>query len=986
MKEGKEMKVKWLQISDMHITESSSWDVMKTKYYEFLKKEKLSFIIITGDLHNYSDDSYSSTLDFLQELVTTLGIKKTNVYIMPGNQDVDKSLSTNIEDAVAKVCSETKTNPDFYEKRTKQLVNRFNNYKSFLKCFYGEDEAKNFLSVVNGYFRFTYDKLLHLICVNSAFVSDGERSHAEIVPIHDLTKIKNTDKLPTIICTHHHPEDLFQSQYKILNSVVQSLSISAHLCGDRHQAQTGDRTQSYPNKYSCPVFCGPKGTVEHSDFFSDIGFIIYEWDLNTNNVEVRYISWYNQINDFDKDLRLRDIRFRMKCERAQSPLTETATTKREREKKKPPSSESMIWLPDAEKGVGNQVRFESYSAVGAAKQFISDKDPSQDICWGISSVKGAGKTFLLQVKRVKLSQKNYFTLPFVKKPGPNNNWATESIVKPFPLSKLYGSSMKELTALWEYSIVVHVIQSFLYFLNTKQKNKDYIKSILEAIDRKKLSQATLSIFDKPYLVSLDKVLKKVLAESNWGHLALSELPVLHETLNTATEILSKYFRKDGFALFIDKLDQNIDPPVPDGPPSCATCEYQDVVINCKNEKKDHSFCTKEHNEECSDLCCYHCPTFSDEHAGTKDRVPVTSVYFPYVNYWQYFQLALMNAADTIFQSYSGCIKVYFTIREEAFNVNDNLFYDRRAKIDKICARIHYSKDEQKTIFFDSIREEKNPAMLFSPDEANNNPEFALVGIDKLCHHYVKDSSESLFDCLYRHSFDRARDIQEYGKTFAKNMSEIRLIQDYDDRAEHIKRKIEETASRLLLSVSESCYYEEKILFMPRFWRDRDHFISLLKMIDRNLLFPKDMVNICQFFNKIDSDETVDSCYRNGCNNPQCEIHPFSLLYNIGLLGIIRLHNHKVVIQEFRDSSEISYFRAENNLYVGDDSCYVLHPALTKAIESIKKHNIYHFNRFIIGKGLSAPTAIVKTMILDKNKLSPEAFLENYYSREPIQLI
>lgn len=643
-------------------------------------------------------------------------------------------------------------------------------------------------------------------------------------------------------------------------------------------------------------------------------------------------------------------------------------------------SEPVIWLPDAEWAIGEQTRFETYSKVGAVKNFIPDKINSEDSIWGISAIKGAGKTFLLQVKRVKVSNK-YFTIPLVNKPSADNKWATETISN-VKNHHIYGSSVDELTTLWKYSIICHVILTYRTYLNKSSAKtaKSRYENLNNFIDSLKFSDITKKILTSVLNYSLDGIMSQIVEDQNWKSIVTSDYGNCKICAEYAIGLLlePKSNRKAGFALFLDKVDQFIDPPDAEDPPAdCKGCEYIHRYDECTNSDKSEDFC----KEKCTELCCYTCPTFSDAHAGTKTRTLSSkqSDLFSHVNYWQYFQLSLINAAYNIKLDFNGEIKVFFTVREEALNCEDNIFHDRKAKVFGIFERIYYSKEEQKTIFYESIQNENNTKNLYDSNLKSEDPETAFVGVNSLCHPYVLGQKETVFDSIYRHSFDRARDIQHHGKALSKKISEFKTISDIKEREETVKKAIEDTAASLLIQGRGlPSYYEEKMDIMPRYWKDRRHFLNFIKNLDRNLMFSDEIVEICRGLN---SDVNIEFCDGKHCNQNKCSRHPFSFLYKLGLLGFIRCNenNEGDAIQEFVNSNEITYFHETDELYTDPRTCYVLHPALTKAIESLTKTNIHHFKGFIIGKSLPISKSYLKTMLEDKKILSKSEFDREYFS-------
>lgn len=144
--------------------------------------------------------------------------------------------------------------------------------------------------------------------------------------------------------------------------------------------------------------------------------------------------------------------------------------------------------------------------------------------------------------------------------------------------------------------------------------------------------------------------------------------------------------------------------------------------------------------------------------------------------------------------------------------------------------LYYSKEEQRKIFYECIGNQ-DPDYLFEPSLAKMDgmEEEAFVGVKTLCHPYNLALSESVFDSIFRHSFDRAHDIQEYGRVLTEHMPEIKKIATVLGRGEKVKELIEETAAELAFNNDPSlasgnvCYYYEKISMLPNFWAQTNNF-------------------------------------------------------------------------------------------------------------------------------------------------------------------
>ena len=203
-----------------------------------------------------------------------------------------------------------------------------------------------------------------------------------------------------------------------------------------------------------------------------------------------------------------------------------------------------------------------------------------------------------------------------------------------------------------------------------------------------------------------------------------------------------------------------------------------------------------------------------------------------------------------------------------------------------------------------------------------------------------------------------------------------------------KKIIEDTAAKLLFLTSgvstsgNRTYYFDKQILLQNYWSTPENFHNFIREIDRNLLFVDDLTFVCKKINK-----KYDCDYHN-CKESGCALQPFSMLYQIGLLGMITLspNTKSSITQHFIESKEITYYRNESMIFPSDETIFALHPALTKCIEkSVRMASIMHFNKFILGKGLSIPRDKVISLLTDKKRMNKETFESEYYSKVTIDL-
>ena len=83
-----------LHISDLHLVTDPQWNNMKNAIL-YSVRERLSHIscgqkllVITGDFHNFVQNDYTQSEQFLPELFNAMGIEPDkDVFVIPGNHD-----------------------------------------------------------------------------------------------------------------------------------------------------------------------------------------------------------------------------------------------------------------------------------------------------------------------------------------------------------------------------------------------------------------------------------------------------------------------------------------------------------------------------------------------------------------------------------------------------------------------------------------------------------------------------------------------------------------------------------------------------------------------------------------------------------------------------------------------------------------------------------------------------------------------------------
>lgn len=960
--------ISWLQLSDLHIYESTDWNIMLDAYKKLSKVVKPDFLVFTGDYrHKKNNNNYVNSLKFLNEIVDIFGLQKKDVFLVPGNHDVNDFPYR--EELLSSIRERIDTYPDTYLKYmkndAKKLTQAFSEYSEFVKDFYDQKINDDRVNSPAESYCFNWRDKINIVVLNTALISEGKPNEKQIVDINKISSFHST-ALPVIVLAHHSVDSLYDSHKKRLISILNKLNVKVFLCGDEHKlGKRGIGNTNIPDTLIPQIICG-KSAVEVADSYSDLCVIEYKCH-NDGKVYVQVFRYndtgFIQSPDFYYDINklynfpLFDIR-----EKTVKSKSAYAKDKKESGVNKAPIS---IWLPDAELAKGKQTRFNSFTNTAMIEKYFDN----ESTYLGIASVKGIGKTFALQVKRIK-SSRRFFCLPHFKKPSINNNWATERILfdsyDMFKTDNIYD----DLVILWKVSIYCYVINHL--------RNSDNENYINKYVSKSNTDDEIARLFFGGHNQKLSSIINNALTIPKWEIITRKNCTDLN---NLCTDILNMR-REDNpnskrIAIFIDKIDQSVRQTNAEPPADCVVCHKSKSYSECKSKRKSPKYCGEDSGCQ-SKNCCYGCEIFADSNSGKGLRIYENSnaAKLIHVNIWQYLQLALMDAAGQISDDFNGEINVFYTLREEAFNCEETRLGEQNQKIASRVLHLSYTIKDQEKIFLDCIRNQ-DEIFLFNPEVKSvmGMEEFAFVGVKNLCHPYCYDSdgnnqSESVFSSIYRHSFDRSRDIQRYGEYLTKNINHIRQCGSEHEREELVKQMIEDLAASLAYCSKQSestvnpSYYTEKMRYLPNFWANNENFEYLLSLIDRNFLFEDDIKSICRTINK------KDVCPQAGCKNGGCKRHPFSVLYNMGYLGYIvqNPNNNTKEIQQFLDASEICYFIEKDDLMSVERAAYIIHPALTKTIGKKYNKSFMHFTGFILGKGISVETKLLKNILDDKKML------------------
>lgn len=313
--------IRWLHISDLHfkpgLDSDSDQSTMQRALLNDCRIHKIQadFVVATGDFHNFWDKKdYKTAVSFLQRLSKELQLDlEKDFFLVPGNHDINDDLyPSDRNGSIAELLQEAppteKGNPESEPDLAQAMSNSRTTISDLLKAF-GDYSAMAKELLGNAYIGKEYrpedvhvrtwrDKI-NLFHLNTALLSNGDRSHPEAVDIcaacGDSIWNGIDQGLPTLVLGHHSFFDLASSQRLRLVHMFNQHNVWAYLAGDQHRANFNDDHDYYINRKqdaykTWPNILADKLAASTDDTYSRFGVVCYEWDEH-REFSVRHLRW-----------------------------------------------------------------------------------------------------------------------------------------------------------------------------------------------------------------------------------------------------------------------------------------------------------------------------------------------------------------------------------------------------------------------------------------------------------------------------------------------------------------------------------------------------------------------------------------------------------------------------------------------------------------------------------------------------------------------
>lgn len=323
--------ITWFHISDIHLNRSGvETRRMRKQLLSFLKKKQIrsKYIFFTGDLRYAPDGDFDSdTVPFLDSLAETLGVEKRNVFIVPGNHDIERDNSDR-SDALRVICN---NDSDYYnpkvgtigdselekiytsEKDFALLMDKFYDGLPDRACLY-HDWSKPHFTVVSDDF--------NIIHVNSTLTYSADHENDLIIGTEKLMDaLDDIDKKkPSILITHYSFDFLAREEQKEVLKLLTDYNVQLWFAGHEHD-NILRKQRDYFYEFQSGNLLYEEGDIKSSVLLGNYneeshGGIVYgiEWDsesgwklshhISNQNDPDKYIYELDTDNSLDKALEI----------------------------------------------------------------------------------------------------------------------------------------------------------------------------------------------------------------------------------------------------------------------------------------------------------------------------------------------------------------------------------------------------------------------------------------------------------------------------------------------------------------------------------------------------------------------------------------------------------------------------------------------------------------------------------------------------------
>lgn len=276
-------KLRWIHLSDIHFSNEEGYEIkrMRDSIIEKLKqvfeKNKMDFVVISGDLV-YQSGSYDANLNkFLDALINVSGINIDDLFIVPGNHDLKRSQTRTV------LLNGMRTEDFKFEKETiNQLQKDFKKYNTFYKKLKGEN--------INYLYKVVKKGKYNIFLMNTAFTAGTDQDEGKLILeknsfYDEIKQLKDQEECINIAIGHHPISCFMSGNQEIIWNNFNDYNIDFYMCGHLHK---GAYDYDLSGGRIIPTYQCGSGRV---DSYATVTFTIGELHLHNKKGKLTSYKW-----------------------------------------------------------------------------------------------------------------------------------------------------------------------------------------------------------------------------------------------------------------------------------------------------------------------------------------------------------------------------------------------------------------------------------------------------------------------------------------------------------------------------------------------------------------------------------------------------------------------------------------------------------------------------------------------------------------------
>lgn len=290
------MKKKWLHVSDIHLNKRGvETRRIRTKLLEFLKENNIEcdYVFFTGDLRfapygAFADDTHK----FLDDLCEAVNVSIENLFIVPGNHDVNRSDISRME-AVNQILNNK--SEGYYEFKEgiiksddlKRLVSGKQEFIEKVEEIYAQypDRVALYKNAQKPHFLVETEDF-NILHIDSTIIYSADREQNLIVGTDLLLDIceQINQKKPTILLTHYSFDYMHRNEQKVIIKLLEDYNIQLWFAGHEHDDLVR-KQRDFFYEFQC-------GNLLYEGNETKSCVILGEYDTQDYSGSIQLYSWY----------------------------------------------------------------------------------------------------------------------------------------------------------------------------------------------------------------------------------------------------------------------------------------------------------------------------------------------------------------------------------------------------------------------------------------------------------------------------------------------------------------------------------------------------------------------------------------------------------------------------------------------------------------------------------------------------------------------